>query len=163
VEPFKVFISSSQNEFARFRMNLKEVIDAEDFVNQRIMSAILVELRKGQIDADIEKGIREAAIYVGIFGRVYSDPTVKEFRRAKDNYLPILIYRLRRGRPRRRSVVSGRSKVDVFLRNEVLPLGIRVRGFYDEDSLEKAIMTDLAFQVADMVREDANIRKAIGR
>jgi len=167
VEPFKVFISSSQNEFERFRIDLKEVIDNEDFVNLRIMNAILVELKRGQIDADIEKGIRDASIYVGIFGRVYSEPTIKEFKRARDSNLPILIYRMVRtahGRSKKRSVASGRSKVDLFLRNEVMPLGIRVRGpFYDESSLEKAIMTDLAFRVAEMVREDANFRKMIGR
>lgn len=167
MEPFKVFISSSQSEFERFRINLKEVVDNEELVNLRIMSAILVELKRGQIDSDIEKGIREASIYVGIFGRVYSEPTIKEFRRARDSNLPILVYQLLRrprGLKKKRSVASGRSKVDLFLRNEVMQSGIRVKGpFYEEPSLEKEIMTDLAFRVTEMVREDANFRKMISR
>jgi hypothetical protein len=34
---------------------------------------------------------------------------------------------------------------------------------YSEDKLEKEIMMDLAFQVAEMVKESTSIRKTIGR
>jgi hypothetical protein len=167
VEPFKVFISSSQKEFERLRKNLKERIDAEELVRQRIMRAILIEEKKGTgISEDIEKGIKDSSIYVGIFGRVYSEWTVQEFRKARDRILPLLIYRFprlsRRGRPRQRAPRGRRSKVYVFLEDEVKRVGIRIRGPYtSESALEKAVMTDLAFQVAEMVREAATVRKTI--
>lgn len=168
MEPFKVFISSSQKEFEELRRNLKSVIDIEELVHQQIFRAILVELKKGTtIEADIDEGMSDCSIYIGIFGRDYSEITAQEFRKARANLLPTLIYRVRRarrGRGAKHSVTGGRSKVDKFLREEVRAYGIRIRGPYStEDELEKDIMIDLAFQVADMVKESARIRKIIGR
>lgn len=169
MEPFKVFISSSQKEFEKLRKNLKEAINAEEFARQRIMRAILVEEKRGTvIDADIEEGIKDSSIYVGIFGRVYSEWTVREFRKAGDRILPLLIYRFLRRTGRggsRQSASRGRrSKVTVFLEDEVKRFGIRIRGPYtSERALETAVLADLAFQVAKMVREAATVRKTIRR
>lgn len=164
VEPFKVFISSSQKEFEKLRNNLKAIIDEEKLVYQRIFKAILVESRKGtSIQLDINKEINNSSIYVGLFGRTYSEISVEEFKKARSNLLPVLIYRFRKDR-RIRSIISGSSDVDDFLRKEVKQYGIRIRGpYYDEDKLVEIIMTDLVFQVVEMVKECANIRKVIGR
>lgn len=164
MEPIKVFISSSQAEFGKFRKNLKTVIDSELRNYQRIFNAILVESKRGiNVYADIEKGISEASIYIGIFGRDYSQITVDEFKKARSNILPLLIYRFRKNR-RIKSITSGGSKVDKFLEDEVMRYGIRIRGpYHSEDDLESAIMTDLVFQMVEMVKESANVRRTIGR
>lgn len=162
VEPFKIFISSSQKEFENLRNNLKAAIDEETLAYQRIFRAILVESKKGMnIQSDIDEGLNDSAIYIGIFGRVYSEITVEEFRKARSNMLPVLIYRFRKDR-RIRSVVSGPSNVDDFLRKEVKQHGIRIRGpFFNETKLIEAVITDLVFQMVKMVKESASIRKTI--
>jgi len=164
VEPFKVFISSSQKEFEKLRNNLKAVINEEKLIYQRIFRAILVESKKGaSIQSDIDKGINDSAIYVGIFGRIYSEITVEEFKKARSNMLPVLVYRFRKNK-RIRSVISGSSNVDDFLRREVRQYGIRIRGpFFNDNDLMNSITTDLVFQVVEMVKECANVRKTIGR
>jgi len=169
VESFSVFISSSQEEFERLRTNLRDAINAEEFARQRIMRAVLVEEKRGSvIRTDIEKGIDGYAIYVGIFGQVYSDWTAYGFRMARMRGLPLLVYRFRRqkgrGRPRKHDGRGRRSKVEVFLEDEAKRFDIRVRGPYSsENSLEDAMLTDLALQVADMVAEIATVRKVTHR
>lgn len=164
VDPFKVFISSSQKEFEKLRENLKAALNEEKLAYQRIFRAILVESKKGpSIRSDIDDGINDAAIYVGIFGRIYSEITIEEFRMARSRMLPVLIYRFRKDR-RIRSVISGPSKVDDFLRKEVKQQDIRIRGpYFNEVQLIEAIATDLVFQVVEMVKECANVRKTIRR
>jgi hypothetical protein len=163
VEPFKVFISSSQKEFEKVRSDLKTDIDRQQLAYQRIFKAILVEYKKGpSIPSDIDEGINDCVIYVGIFGRIYSEITVEEFKKAKSKKLPILVYRFRKDK-RMKSVISGNSKVDKFLREEVKYHGIRIRIAHTYDELISTILTDLAFQVAEMVKECADVRKTISR
>ena len=163
VEPFKVFISSSQKEFEELRNGLKAEIDQTmvTLVYQRIFRAVLVEGKKGNIPSDIDEGLNDSAIYVGIFGRAYSEYTVEEYLKARSKMLPVLIYRFRKNK-RISAVISGRSKVDDFLRNEVERYGIRIRGpFFDETKLIEAVITDLVFQAVEMVKECARVRRTI--
>ena len=163
----KIFISSSQEEFETFRRDLKEAIDNEEFVHKRIMRGILVEQKTGaSIEDDIRKGIDESAIYVGIFGRIYSERTVSEFKEARAQGLPLLIYQFKRGRrrgkPKRHEKRGRKSKVLKFLEAEVKALDIRVRGpFQSAETLESIILADLADQVSQLVQEVAIIRKTI--
>ncbi|NWG37050.1 DUF4062 domain-containing protein [Nitrososphaera sp.] len=164
VEPIKVFISSSQKEFERLRKNLKTEIDDVELAYQKMLRAILVESKKGtSIQSDIDEGLSDSAIYVGIFGQVYSEITVEEFRKAYSRMMPVLIYRFRKNK-RIKSVIRGRSNVDEFLRAEVKQYDIRIRGpFSNETALIEAVITDLGFLIAKMVKESANIRRTIGR
>lgn len=77
--------------------------------------------------------------------------------------MPVLIYRFRKNR-RIKSPIRGTGKVDHFLKNEVKPFGIRIRGpYFSESALIEAVITDLGFQVVEMVKESASIRRIIGR
>mgnify|MGYP001130175199 CR=1 FL=1 len=167
VRPFTIFISSSQKEFEKFRKNLKEAIDSERFIDQRIMRAVLIEEERGPaIPEDISREIEGCSIYVGIFGREKSEWTFAEYREARAKDLPLLIYQLKRqrrpGKPKEQERRGRKSEVELFLDKEVKSLGIRVRGPYrTEVDLERSILNDLAGQVAEMVKESATIRKAI--
>jgi len=169
VRPFTVFISSSQNEFNEFRKNLKTRIDNEPFVDEKIMKGILIEDERGPVIAeDIRREIDGCSLYVGIFGREKSEWTFAEYREARARDLPILIYQLKRrrkpGRPRKVERRGRKSEVQNFLDKEVKALGIRVRGLYvNEDALEEAVMLDLAWEIAELVRETASVRKTIHR
>ena len=160
LHPFKIFISSSQNEFARLRDNLKQRINSERFVDHRVMRAVTIEDERGQVIAeDIAQEMRECSIYVGIFGRRKSDWTFGEYRAARARDLPLLIYQLRK---RGLAVPRGRrSEVQRFLDQEVRSRGVRVRRHPSEDKLERAILSDIAIETASLVNEAARVRKAI--
>lgn len=160
LHPFKIFISSSQNEFDRLRDALKERINSERFVDQRIMRGVLIEDESGPVIAeDIAREIHDCSIYVGIFGRRKSDWTFREYREARARDLPLLVYQLKRrghGIPRGR-----RSDVQLFLDKEVKERGIRIRQYGSEDRLEQAVLNDLALETTSLVNEAARVRKAI--
>lgn len=160
--PFRVFISSSQNEFERLRKNLKSRINAERFADQRIMRGVLIEDESGPvIPEDIAEEIGECSIYIGIFGRRKSDWTFREYREARARDLPLLVYQVtRRGRLRARTP-GRRSEVQKFLDQEARSRGVRIRQYSSEDALEDAVLGDIAIEVAKLVTEAARVRKTI--
>jgi hypothetical protein len=91
LEPVRVFISSKQSEFREERRGMAEIIEtlpllapvlAEDWAPERL------EVREKFL-ADV----RRSPIYVGLFGAVYSEPTVLEYETARENPCrEILIY-----------------------------------------------------------------------
>jgi len=89
-EKLDVFISSDQKEFSKERTNLAEAVCAIPF-----LTCTLLE-NKGADSADILeaslKGVRDSDIYVGIFGRKYSQITLREYGEAVRNRKPCLIY-----------------------------------------------------------------------
>lgn len=165
-QPIVVFISSAQQEFENFRQDLKDTINTEEWSNLNVMRARLIENQRGSvINAEIRRALDESSIYVGIFGRQLRDWPVAEFFYAKARGLPLLIYRyerrLRPGRPQRRKR-GPMSAVDRFLKEEVIDAGIRVNGPYRNlENLLDIIPQDLANLVAEMVRENADIRKRL--
>ena len=166
---FTVFISSAQSEFEEFRKTLKTRIDNELLVDQQIMKGILIEDERGSVIAeDIRREIDECSIYLGIFGSQKSEWTFAECREARARDLPLLIYQVKRrrkpGRPGKTERRGRKSDVQNFLDSNVKSLGIRVRGPYvSEEALEEDAMVDLAWEVAELVKEAALVRKAIHR
>jgi hypothetical protein len=167
VEPFIVFVSSAQQEFEKERKDLQRNINNEGWWSGlNLMEARLIENQRGPvIQDDVRRGLDAASIYVGLFGKELRDWPVAEFRYAKARDLPQLIYRFERrsrpGRPRARKAGGPMSKVEGFLTTE--GSGIRIRGlpqpYRNWDVLLETILTDLAIQVAEMVRENTDIRK----
>ena len=155
--PFTVFISSSQSEFEEFRQGLKADLDNEKWSTLRPMRAILIENQRGPVIHDeIRKEIDRCSIYIGIFGRIWSEWTSAEFRYARSKDLPLMIYKVAKTPTKQR----GRStKVDSFLQSQAKQFGFRVRGPYKIERLEADIITDLVIQVSDMVRELSEIKK----
>ena len=159
-QPFAVFISSSQSEFRDFRKTLKIDIDEQRWSSLRPMRAILIENQRGaMIPTEIRKGIDQSSIYVGIFGKKWSDWTVAEFRYARIRGLPLLVYKFTRGT---HGQAGRKSRVDDFLNKEVKQVGIRLREPYRSlDRLGVEILGDLVIQSVEMVRESSDVRKLI--
>lgn len=164
-KPFLVFISSSQDEFQTLRYRLRRLINREKFIDYPIMKAILIEDERGPvIKEDIKGKTEQSAVYVGIFGRVRSKWTIAEFNEARQRGLPLLVYHFkrttRRGRPRTRAP-GPMSPAERYLLNSVKPLSIRIRRYRSEAGLISGVLNDLTFQVADLVNENALIRRTI--
>jgi len=91
LEPIRVFISSKQSEFREARLRMAEIIEgmpllvpilAEDWAPERL------DVREKFLG-----DVRRSPIYVGLFGNVYSEPTILEYDTARENpYREILIY-----------------------------------------------------------------------
>jgi hypothetical protein len=164
-KPFLVFISSSQDEFRTLRHRLRHAINFEKFVDYPIMKGILIEDERGPvIKQAIKEKIDQSAIYIGIFGRVRSKWTIAELNEARERGLPLLIYHYKRttkpGRPSTQAP-GPKSPAERYLERNVKPLSIRIRRYRSEAGLLTAILNDLTFQVADLVNENATIRKTI--
>lgn len=94
MKKFKVFISSAQKELRTERIAVEEVI-AETEILSRYFKAEMwegfppmgVPPRKGYIEK-----LKECDVYIGIFGKEYSKPTVEEYHTAKSENKYILIF-----------------------------------------------------------------------
>jgi hypothetical protein len=85
-----VFLSSDQKEFAKLRNVLAKTI-----CNIPFLSCTPLENRGadpiGVVEASI-KAVEKSDIYVGIFGREYSETTIWEYNKAVERRLPCFIY-----------------------------------------------------------------------
>lgn len=165
--PIVVFISSAQEEFEQFRQDLKETIDSEPWSNQGALEAVLIEdQRRPVIPNELRDKLDQSSIYVGIFGRKLRDWPRAEFDYAKSCSLPQLIYKYERpsrpGRPSRLRRAGRKTNVQKFLEREAYGPGIRVNGpYHDLDELYTVIPADIAILAAEMVRENADIRRRL--
>ena len=163
--PIVVFVSSSQDEFSSLRKRLRKAIENEPFADYSLMKGILIEDERGPvIKQKVKTHIDKSAIYLGVFGRVRSKWTIAEFWEARDRGLPLLIYHFKRatrpGRPRQ-TTGGPRSPAERFLRTHVRALSVTVSTHHSEAGLLKKVLQDLAFQAAELVNENAQIRKTI--
>jgi Domain of unknown function (DUF4062) len=90
-DPIRVFISSKQSEFVEERRLLASVLK-----KMPLLAAIVAEewpAQRTDIRDRFLNDVRRSAIYVGLFGRVYSAPTELEYRTALENdKREILVY-----------------------------------------------------------------------
>jgi hypothetical protein len=86
----EVFLSSDQKEFAKLRTALAKTICSIPF-----LSCTPLENRGadpiGVVEASI-KAVEKSDIYVGIFGREYSETTIEEYKKAVERRLPCFTY-----------------------------------------------------------------------
>ena len=86
----EVFLSSDQKEFAKLRNVLGKTI-----CNIPFLSCTPLENRGadpiGVVEASI-KAVEKSDIYVGIFGREYSETTIEEYKKAVERRLPCFTY-----------------------------------------------------------------------
>jgi hypothetical protein len=184
---FHVFISSDTDEFKKIRQDLEEIINSVELVNsrrveelgdhrgvfaRRVMTAEVVESDRGTtIGGDIRKALDRSHIYIGIFGKEFSKPTIAEFRYARSLGLHTLIYYFTRP-PKIGSKLFDpargiKNPVTEFLVTEVKSRGLRIRGNYRKislntaEDLENEIVADLAWLMSEMVRESAAIRRIV--
>lgn len=85
-----VFLSSSQKEFEDIRKSLEKEISALPFLSCRLLEkrgAKPIDTTQASLQAS-----RSCDIYIGLFGRVYSETTIKEYKEADKKFKPILVY-----------------------------------------------------------------------
>ena len=96
-EPVRVFISSNQSEFEAERTVLTGVIR-----RLPLLAPVIAEAWPPDRD-DIRKKflleVRRCPIYVGLFGRVYSEPTMLEYEAAVENPRRAIMIYVRRVDP----------------------------------------------------------------
>jgi hypothetical protein len=129
-----------------------------------ITQGFVVEEESDQsFDLAMKRGINSSQFYVGIFGKINSEPTRKEYRAARRLGLPLLIYYYTEP-PRIASRTHG--SVVNFLEKEVKPF-VKIGGNFrelrlrNEDNLIDCILNDLTSRVTDLVRESVATRKLI--
>jgi hypothetical protein len=116
-------------------------------------------------DIAMKRGLTNSQIYVGIFGNLYSDLTVKEYHFARKLGLPLLVYCFTQP-PHQARARSGR--VLRFLKSEVKPR-ITIRANYarievrNEESLIDLILSDLVSRTVDLAREAVSVRRYLLR
>lgn len=154
-----VFISSHQKEFQDLRDALKDAIDAAELFDKYIMKAELVERRGGErIRGDITRALRDATIYVGVFGDQYSKMTTEEYLQARRQGIPLLVFDIvpkrKRRKPRDRRVMD-------FLEEQVKTLNdCRVTTLKPSEMFE-GILQRIVNEVAEMVRQNLELRKTV--
>lgn len=154
-----VLISSHQKEFQEERDALKDAIDSAELFEKFMMKAELVERRAGQrIRGDIASALKDAAIYVGIFGSKFSQITVDEYLDARRKGISLLIFDI----PPRRKLEKqrrGRARVEAFLENQVRKTDdCRIATLKRKDMLN-GILQRIANEVAQIVQQNLEIRK----
>jgi hypothetical protein len=89
-ENLDVFLSSDQEEFERERNKISQIIS-----NIPFLACTTLENRgaaaRDVLEASL-RAVRHSDIYVGVFGREYSETTVKEYREAVKYRKPCLTY-----------------------------------------------------------------------
>jgi hypothetical protein len=159
-----VFISSHQKEFQELRDFLKDTLEGEDFLKKLLIKVELVERRSGErISGDIALALRDATIYVGLFGNKHSQITIAEYLEARRRGLPLLIFDMIHP-PTRRKRRS--HKVKEFVESQVRKLdGCRVTSVLFQPSrmteAAESILQRIANNISEMVNQNLEIRKKI--
>lgn len=153
-----VFISSHQKEFEDLRKELKDAIDEETLFDKFLMKAELVELRGGErISGDITRALKDAAIYVGIFGDRYSKKTIEEYRQARRQGIPLLVFE----KKERKHKKLRDPLVRAFLEEQVKTLDdCRITTLGPREML-KGILQRIANEVAEITQQNLEIRRSI--
>jgi phosphoserine phosphatase len=145
-----VFISGKESELDDERSVARRCIEELGF------HAVASEVRgayPGPIRMAFASEVRESDIYVGIFGRYYSWPTIREFGIAKSDSKPCLIYEkeLRKGSRR-----DGR--LSRFLASLKRPVrGVTVGKFRDAVDLYEKMRRDIIVLLATAFRNSRKL------
>lgn len=146
----EVFLSSDIKEFRRQRTKLAGMINRMPF-----LQSTPLEARGADTDDVIQaslNGVRDADIYVGIFGKNYSETTIKEYQEAvKEHKLSLTYVKRTKGR---------NPDLDEFVKNE-LSGRFKYHNFRTARELETQIKKDLNSQLSRiLVRGTQSIQRS---
>lgn len=182
-EPIHVFISSDEDEFSELRARLQTTLESVRIVNmtkvgeqergqpderylQQLFHPEIVEYtRGGDIDKKIADAMKRSQLYVGLFGKEFSERTKREFLDAVNRGMTTLVYYALPSHTLK-ELRGSSSKVYDFMMNEVKPKTL-IRGNYQRkliktlDELEDEIVVDLLAELTDMVRQYHGVQKAV--
>jgi len=145
---FEVFISSKQDEFKRKRKEVAGLISKHPY-----LESTLLELKGANAEnpADASgKAVRKSDIYIGIFGKEYSEITVKEYREAVKRRIPALIYL--------KKIKQREQKLQDFLESEVKSNFI-FHEFSSNKKLLQQIEDDLNDFIFDLLQDGLELYK----
>lgn len=129
---FEVFLSSDQNEFSKIRKELSKVVCSIQF-----LTCTLLENRGAETTNIVEasvKAVRDSDIYVGIFGKEYSETVIKEYKEAVRCRKPCLTYV--------KKVEKREEKLSKFIYEELIN-DFKYSSFRGSPELGKQVETDL--------------------
>ena len=182
-EPIHVFISSDQDEFSELRARLQTSLESVRVVNmvrvgeqergepderylQKLFHPEIVEYtRGGDIEKKIADAMKRSQLYVGLFGKEFSERTRREFLDAVNRGMTTLVYYALPSHTLK-ELQGSSSKVYDFMMNEVKPRTL-IRGNYQRKliktlaELEDEIIVDLLAELTDMVRQYHGVQKAV--
>jgi len=86
-----VFISSRQNELQDIRDQLRDLINTKDDILPKLFVAKTFEVdlagRKESVSEIVKDWVLKSDVYLGIFDREYSEPSVEEYHLAINDRL----------------------------------------------------------------------------
>ena len=133
----EVFLSSDIKEFRIQRTKLARMINRMPFLQSTPLEARGADI-EDVIQASLN-GVRDADIYVGIFGKEYSETTIREYREAvKKHKLPLTYVKRIKGRD---------PRLDEFIKNE-LSGQFKYHNFKTTRELETQLKKDLNSQLS---------------
>lgn len=145
----RVFISSDIVEFRTLRLWLARELNLE------VLEPVLFELKGAKPDSPIKESLRlarESDIYLGIFGRDYSDVTIQEFNEAYHAGIPCYIYIA--------NLLGRDPKLDAFL-NEEVSKKVIYHQWASETDLIQTVKSDLLEHITTLARTGLSIKKPI--
>lgn len=136
----EVFLSSDIREFKRERKKLAKMINRMPFLQSTPLEA------RGADTEDVTQAsinaVRDADIYAGIFGKEYSETTIKEYREAvKKHRLPLNYVKRVKGRD---------PRLEAFIKNE-LSARFKYHNYRTANELEKQLKKDLNSQLSKIL------------
>jgi hypothetical protein len=161
--PIVVFISSHQKEFQVLRYALKDAIDRASLFRKTLMKAELVEKRIGTtVGGDIDQGLANCNIYLGIFGNAFSSIAVREYQAAKRLGLSIVVFEVV---SRQKTAWNVDPKVKEFLDQVKKVDGVKVITLTVKTPSPGEILGTITQRISNTIAEIANqnlrIRKTI--
>jgi hypothetical protein len=133
---------------------------------QSLFVAEVVEYgRGGDIEKKMTDAMNKSQLYVGLFGKEYSERTKLEYFDAVKRGMTTLVYYARPSHTLK-ELKGSSNKVYAFLMKEAKPRTL-IRGNYQRkiirslDELEDEIVVDLLAEVTDMVRQYHGVQKAV--
>jgi len=147
-ENLDVFLSSDQQEFEKERNELSQIISTVPFLD-----CVPLE-NMGADSSDVLevslKAVRNSDIYVGVFGREYSEITIEEYKEAVKYRKPCLTYVKK---VRRRN-----EKLTEFIEEE-LKSRFKYHPFKEKNDLCEQVANDLKRFIFETLQDGLKVRK----
>lgn len=147
-ENLDIFLSSDQEEFEKERNKLSRAISNIPFLACIPLENMGADLRN-VLEASL-RAVRNSDVYVGIFGREYSEITMKEYKEAVRNRKPCLTYVKK---VRRRD-----KKLTKFI-DEELKSQFKYYQFRGKEDLYEQVANDLRRFIFETLQDGLEARK----
>jgi len=153
-------------------VNQKKVAEVEtgagksDYYQPLLIAEVVEYSRVGDIERKMRTAMNKSQLYLGLFGKEYSQRTVKELDDALNRGMTILLYYFT-SPPVALTSKPKTDKVYQLFNEKIIPKGILIRGNYrtvemktDEELLDE-IYVDILAELTEMIRQYHAVQKAV--